>query len=124
MECKLRCVNVRSVSGRRRAFRPAFRVTEISDDWYRSTVGVLEISLGTPNSAGENFAHIWEHLEAPATSFGALTTNLGTLARFLGVLVTSLQAPRITVEQPGKNVFGNTAGAPRNLSYYLSFNNC
>jgi len=46
----------------------------------------------------------WEHLEALATSLGA---------------------PRITVEQSGKNniFFGNDAGAPGNHSYYLSFNN-
>jgi hypothetical protein len=36
----------------------------------------------------------------------------------LGVLVTSLGAPRITVEQSGKMVFfGNTADAPGNHSY-------
>jgi len=55
VECKLRCVNFRRVSDPRRAFQPAFRVTEISDDWYRSTIGVIVISLGTPRSAGENF---------------------------------------------------------------------
>jgi len=31
-ECKLRCINFRRVSDPRRAFRPAFGVTEISDD--------------------------------------------------------------------------------------------
>ena len=42
----------------------------------------------------------------------------------LGALVISLGAPRITVEQSGKNniFFGNAAGAPGNHSYYLSFN--
>ena len=32
-ECKLRSVNFRRVSDPRRAFRPAFRVTGISDNW-------------------------------------------------------------------------------------------
>jgi len=51
-------------------------------------------------------------LEAPTTSPGAPATSLG--------------APRITVEQSGKNnIFsGNHAGAARNHSYYLSFNDC
>jgi len=29
-------------------------VTGISDDWYRSTMGVIGISLGARRSAGEN----------------------------------------------------------------------
>jgi len=42
----------------------------------------------------------------------------------LGAPTTSLGAPRITVEQSGKNnvFFGNAAGAPGNHSYYQSFN--
>jgi len=42
----------------------------------------------------------------------------------LGALATCLGAPRITVEQSGKNniFFGNAAGAPGNHSYYQSFN--
>jgi hypothetical protein len=59
------------------------------------------------------------------TNLGALATSLGALATSLGALATSLGAPRITVEQSGKNIFfGNAAGAPRNHSYYLSFNDC
>jgi len=34
-------------------------VIGISDDWYRSTMGVIVISLGTRQSAGENFGHTW-----------------------------------------------------------------
>jgi len=68
VECKLRCVNFRSVSDPRRAFRPAFAVTEISDDWYRSTMGVIVTSLGTPRSAGENFGCTWEHLGVPGSA--------------------------------------------------------
>ena len=105
VECKLRWVNFRRVWDPRRAFRPAFRVPEISDDWYSSTMGVIVISLEAPRSAGENVRCTWEHLGAPATSLGA---------------------PQITVDQSGKNniFFGNAAGAPGNHSYYLSFNNC
>ena len=117
MECKLRCVNFKRVSDRRRAFRPAFGVTEISDDRYRSTMGVIVTSLGTPRSTGEEFGYTWEDLGAPATSLGAPTTSLGAPA-------TTLRAPRISVEQSGKNIIGNAAGAPGNHSYYLSFNDC
>jgi len=60
-----------------------------------------------------------------------LSVHLRTLAACLGVPTTSLGAPvtclgalQITVEQSGKNIIcGNTAGAPRNHSYYLLFNN-
>jgi len=120
VECKLRCDNFRRVSDPRRAFLPALRVTGISDDWYRSTIGVTVIGLGTPPSAGANFrctwehrqqawecrGHSWEHLGAPASSLGAPATSLGAPA-------TSLGAPRITVEQSEKDIilFGNAAGA-------------
>jgi len=77
VECKLRSVNFRRVSDPRRAFRPAFRVTGIADDCYRSTMGVIVIGLGTPRSAGENIGSIWEHLGGPAISLRALTTSLG-----------------------------------------------
>jgi len=119
VECKLRCINFRRVSDPRRAFWPAFGVTEISDDQYRSTMGVIVISLGTPWSAGENFGCTWEHL-------GVLVTSLGVPTRSLGALATCLGASRITVEQSGQNkiFFGNAAGAPGNHTYYLLFNNC
>jgi len=74
--CKLRYVNFRRVSDPRRAFLPAIRVTGISDDCNRSTMGVIVIGLRTPRSAGENFGCILEQLELPATSLGAPTTSL------------------------------------------------
>jgi len=55
VECKLRHVHFRRVADPRRAFRPAFGVSGISDDWYRSGMEVIVISLGIPGSAGENF---------------------------------------------------------------------
>jgi len=55
VESKLGSFNFRRVSDPRRAFRPAFGVTGISDDWYRSTMGVIVISLRSPRSAEENF---------------------------------------------------------------------
>ena len=82
VECKLRCVNFRTVSDHTRAFRPAFGITEISDDWYRSTMAVIRISLRTPRRAGEDFVCTWKHRGAPATS---------------------LEAPQITPERSGKN---------------------
>jgi len=109
------------------------------------------IRLGTPQSAGENFACTLEHLGAPATTLGAPVTSLGAPTTSLGALIispgasmtslgapttslggpmtslgeltTCLGAPRITVEQSGKNgIFRNVAGAPENHSYYLPFN--
>ena len=55
MECKVRGVNFRGVSDPRRAFQLAVGVTEISDDWYRSTMGVIVTSLETPRCAAVNF---------------------------------------------------------------------
>jgi hypothetical protein len=50
--------------------------------------------------------------------------HLKVLGTILGVPAISLGAPRITVEEPGKNIifFGNNAGVPGNQSNYLSFN--
>jgi len=63
------------------------------------------ISAGL-QSNWERQRQAWEYLGAPATNLGALATSLG--------------APRIKVEQSGKNniFFGNAAGAPGNHSYY------
>jgi hypothetical protein len=131
VECKLRSVNFRRVSDRTRAVWPAFGVTEISDDWYRSTMGGTVLCLGTPRSAGENFGYTWEHLGAPATSLkvqatilAAPTTSLGAPTTSLGAPATSRGAPRFTVEQAEKNIFGNAVGVPGNHSYYFSFNDC
>jgi len=71
---------------------------------------VIVISLGTPRCTRENFGCTWEHLGAPTTSLRAPVTSLG--------------APQITVEQSGKNNFGNAAGVLGNHSYYISFNDC
>ena len=57
MECKLRSVNFRRVSDPRRAFRPAFGVTGISDDWYGSTMGAVVKSLGAPGTVAQP---MWE----------------------------------------------------------------
>jgi len=73
----LRCINFRRVSDPRRAFRLALRVTRISNDYYRSTMGVIVIGLGTPQSAGVNFGCTCEHLEAQAISLGVPTISLG-----------------------------------------------
>ena len=141
MECKLRCVNFRRVSDTRREFRPAFTVTGIPDDWYRRAMGVIVICLRTPWSAGENFGCTWEHLGALATSLGAPVTGLGASKTSLGAWMSSLGARMTSLGAPGSAsnkprsptnhseavweneiFFGNGAGAPRNHSYYLSFN--
>jgi hypothetical protein len=99
-----------------RAFWPAIEVTEISDDWYRSTIGGILISLQAPQSAGENFVCTWQHLEVSATNLGAPTTKFTVPATTLGALP-------ITIEQSVNSIFfRNAAGAPGNHSYYLSCN--
>jgi len=137
VEGKLRCVNFRRVSDPRRAFRAAFRVTGISDYWYRGTMQVIVITLRIPQSPRENIGCTWEHLGAsttslgaPKRSLGATTTSLGAPTIWVGARttglrasVTSLEAPQIIVQQSRKNIFGNAAGAPGNHSYYSSFNN-
>jgi hypothetical protein len=52
-ECKLRNVNFRRESDPRRVFHPAFRVTGISDNGYRSTMGVVVICLGAPGTVAQ-----------------------------------------------------------------------
>jgi len=94
VECKLRCVNFRRVSDPRRAFRPAFSVTGISNDCYRSTTGVIVIGLGTPRNTRKNIGCTWEHLGAPAISLGALAISLGAPT-------TSLGAPGGTGDKSG-----------------------
>jgi len=54
VECKLRSVDIRRESDPRIAFRPAFRVTGISDDRYRSTMGAVVISLGVPETVAQS----------------------------------------------------------------------
>jgi hypothetical protein len=72
---------------------------------------------GAAGSTWECRRHDWECRRQAWEYLGARTTSLGAPA-------TSLGAPRITLEQSGRNnnFFGNTAGAPGNHSYYLSFN--
>jgi len=66
--------------------------------------------------AWERQQQCWEHQGAPATNLGAPATDLGAPG-------TSLEAFQTIVEHSGKNIFsGNAAGAPRNQSYYLLFN--
>ena len=89
VECKLKCVNSKRVSNPRRAFRPAFGATGISDDWYRSTMGVIVISLRTPQCARETFGSTWQHLGSP-------TTRLGVPMISVGVPTSSLEAPGST----------------------------
>jgi len=117
VESKLRCVNFRRVSDLTRALQPAFRVTDISDDWYRSTMGVIVMSVGPPRSAGENFGctwehrrhawvcrgqvwvgwrqasecrqHVWEHLEPQRSSLGKTTSSLGTPLLRLEIIATT-----------------------------------
>ena len=132
VECKPGCVKLRRVSEPRRTFRLAFRVPGIFDDWYRSTIEVIVISVGTPQSASERFWCTCGHLGTRTTRLGALPSGLGEPATWLGALTTSLGAlasslgaHQITVVQTGKHniFFRNTAGTAGNHSYYLSFNN-
>jgi hypothetical protein len=99
----------------------------ISDDWYRSTVGVVVIRFGAAQSSRENVWCTCEHLEAlvtsldvpmpsleaPTTSLGVRITNQSTPTTSMEALVTSLGGLQITVERSGNNkvFFGNTASA-------------
>jgi len=51
-------------------------------------------------------------------------TSLRAPETCLGVPVSSLKAPQITIELSGTNTisFGNTAGVPGNHRYYLLLN--
>jgi len=71
MECKLRSVNLRRVSHPGRAFQPTFGITGITDDWYKSTMGVIVMGLRTHQCVGENFGWTWELLGVPTTNLGA-----------------------------------------------------
>ena len=98
MECKLRCVNFRRVSDPRRAFWPALGVTGISDDWYRSTMGVIAMSLRTPRSAGKNLGargRTWECRGRACERRGQVWERRREALKHLG-------APRITVTHSGK----------------------
>jgi hypothetical protein len=101
MECKLRCINCKRASEPSRAFRLAFGVTGISDDWYISTIGVIVIDLRTPQSARENVLSTWNQLGAPATSLGVPTTSLGGPTTSLRALMTALGAPTTSLGAPG-----------------------
>jgi hypothetical protein len=83
VECKLRSVNFRRVLDPRRAFWPALGVTGISDDGYRSTMGVIVISLGTPPSTTENFGCT---LESRQTN-GGITSKLWEIPGFLWTFI-------------------------------------
>jgi len=131
VESKLRCIDFRRVSDPRRAFLPAFRVTGISSNWYRSTMGVTVVGVGTSRSAGENFRCTWKHRQEvwerrgqSSEHLGVPATSLGVPASGMGAPATSLGVPRVTVQKFGKNniLFGNAAGASGNHPYCLSFN--
>ena len=53
-------INFRRELDPRRAFQAALGVTRYLDDWYRSTMCVIVISLGKLWSAGQNFRCTWE----------------------------------------------------------------
>jgi len=91
----------------------------------------LEYHLGAPMTSLEGATRCQR---AQTTTLQATTTSLDCQCqywecqwqslRYLGMLVTSLEAPWINAEQPEKNniVPGNAAGVLRNHSYHLSWN--
>jgi len=83
VECKLRSVNFRRVSDPTRAFRPAFRVTGISDDWYSSNWDlwwrVKEDHKSDCDKFGntlERLREVWVHLEVSPNQCGYYKHNL------------------------------------------------
>ena len=114
MDCKLRCINVRSVSDTMRALRPVFGVTETCGYLYMSTVGVVVMSFGTPRSPGENFWCMSEILGALGRCQGELATTLGAPATCIGAPVTRLGAPVTSLGAPVPNLGAlvTSQGAP------------
>ena len=94
VECKLRCNNCRGVSYPRRAFRPAFEVSGISETWCRSTMRVMVISLRTPQSSGKSIESSWEYLDALETGLGVPTSCPGAPRK-------ALKHPQQAWETPG-----------------------
>jgi len=98
-------------------------------------MGVIVISLKTPESTRENIGCTWEHLGAPATSLGTPMTCLRALTTSLEAPTTCFKAPTTSLGSPWSTsdhcktvsenyiFFGNIAGVLVNHSYYLSFNN-
>ena len=76
MECKLRSVNFRRELDSRRAFWPALRVTGMSDDWNRSTMGVFMIGLGIPGIAWECRQQAWEYPGTAVTILEVVATTV------------------------------------------------
>ena len=54
MEYKLGNVNFMRESDSRKIVQPVFRATGISDDWYRSAMELIVVSLGTYQSVRYN----------------------------------------------------------------------
>jgi hypothetical protein len=52
-ECKLRSISWWGESDPGRAFQPAFRLAGIADDWYRSTMSAVGITLGAPGTIAQ-----------------------------------------------------------------------
>ena len=140
VECKLWCVNYRRVLDPRREYWLGYKVTVISNDWCKSTMGAWVISLGIFQSVRENI--IWTvqpmagpvpslvapvpSMRAPATYLGVPVKSLGVPVprlkvptTYLGAPVTSLWTPCFRVEQVRKNIiFKNPACVPGNCRYY------
>jgi hypothetical protein len=137
MESKLTIINLRRVSDPRRAFRPAFRVTWISDIIHMSTMAVILITweqiralptwLQGPTTSQDGLSTHLEGLttaqECLTTTFEGLTTTLEGPTTSLEEPMTSLGAPPIAEELSAKyNIFiRNAAGPAESHSNYLSF---
>jgi len=83
VECQHRHINVRRVSDPTRAFRPALGLTGITDDWYRSSMGVTVISSGIRPSAREIFECTWKR---PWTKAG-ITSTLWEMTGFWWIFI-------------------------------------
>jgi len=58
-EYELRRLNFKREMDPGRRFKVAFRVTWISDNWYKTNIGVIVIDLETCWFAGEIFGRTW-----------------------------------------------------------------
>jgi len=89
VECKVRRVNFRRESDPRRAFRPAFRVTEISDDWYGSTMGAVVIRLGAPGTVAQPMPESQTKPERGLGSYGYSFEELQGLSEILRIYTSN-----------------------------------
>ena len=88
-ECKLGSVNCRGESDPRRAFRPAFGVTAILDEWYGSTMRAVVISLGAPGTDAQPMRETQTNSERCLGSYGYSFEGLQAISGILRIFTSN-----------------------------------